>query len=141
MLHHASDLLPHNSKLSPVFTTASGPLQALWLIATRTPSHRLDLRKRAIGLMQDCPRREGFWDGSVASSLITEVMRLEQESAQEELGLSEDPGYDLIVPEDLRIVNVALSYDTDDDRKAKINYKSRRDLALRTPGRIQMVAW
>jgi hypothetical protein len=91
--------------------------------------------------MRDCPRREGFWDGSVASSLITEVMRLEQESAQEELGLSENPGYDLIVPEDLRIVNVALSYDTDDDRKAKINYKSRRDLALRTPGRIQMVSW
>jgi len=141
MLDLASKLLPNNPKLPPVFTTASGPLQALWLIATRAPSDRLDLRKRAAALMRSCPRREGFWDGSVASSLIDQVMKIEQESTREEFGLSEDPGYDLIVPEDLRIINVALSYDEEDDRKAQINFRSGRDMAQRTPGRDTMVTW
>ncbi|KAF2031604.1 hypothetical protein EK21DRAFT_62816 [Setomelanomma holmii] len=141
MLDLATQLLPHNSSLSPVFTTSMGPLSALWLIATRAPSSCTALRKRAVRLMLSYPRREGFWDGLVAGQIAQEVLKLEQESAQEELGLSTMPSRDLIVPDDLRIVVVALKYDEEDDRRADVTYRSARELAAGESGKVQYLAW
>jgi hypothetical protein len=141
MLDLAEQLLPHNSSLSPVFTTSMGPLSVLWLVATRAPSSCTTLRKRAVRLMLSYPRREGFWDGLVAGQIAQECLRLEQESAQEELGLSAMPTRDLIVPEDLRIVIVALKYDEEDNRRAKVTYRSARDMAAGAPGSVQYLAW
>jgi hypothetical protein len=77
----------------------------------------------------------------VAGQIAQECLRLEQESAQEELGLSAMPTRDLIVPEDLRIVIVALKYDEEDNRRAKVTYRSARDMAAGAPGSVQYLAW
>jgi hypothetical protein len=141
MLGLAENLLPDSFLLPPVYTTTSGPLQALWLIATRAPTDCLNVRKRAVELMGSYARREGFWDGLVAWKLAQEVLRLEQESAWKELGFSATPDYDLIVPADLRIVAVSLAYDEENERRASVGYKSVRDMAEGTPGRAQTVVW
>jgi hypothetical protein len=141
MLDLATRLLPHSSSLLPVFTTSMGPLAALWIIATRAPSVCTEIRKRAVRVMLSYPRREGFWDGMVAGQIAQEVLKLEQESAQEELGLWDVPSRDLIVPDDLRIVVVALKYDEGDNRKASVEHRSARDMALGRRGRMQYLTW
>jgi hypothetical protein len=141
LLDLATQLLPHSSSLSPVFTTSSGPLQALWLIASRAPSQCLALRRRAVELMLSYPRREGFWDGLVAGQIAQEVLRLEQESAQREMGMSLMPIHDVVVPAELRIIVVALVYDEQDDRKARVEYKNAQEVARGVPGQVQHLAW
>jgi hypothetical protein len=141
MLDLATRLLPHNSSLSPVFTTSMGPCAALWLIASRAPSSCQAIRKRAVRVMLSYPRREGFWDGLVAGQIAQELLRLEQESTQEELGLMTCPNRDLIVPNDLRIVVVKLKYDPVDNRRATVEFRSARDMAMDRPGREQLVSW
>jgi hypothetical protein len=141
MLDLATRLLPHSSSLLPVFTTSMGPLAALWIIATRAPSECTDIRKRAVRVMLSYPRREGFWDGMVAGQVAQEVLRLEQESARRELGLTATLGCDLIVPDDLRIVVVSLKYNQDDNRSATVEHRSFRDMALNRRGSMQYLAW
>jgi hypothetical protein len=141
MLDLSTRLLPHSSSLLPVFTTSMGPLAALWIIATRAPSECTEIRKRAVRVMLSYPRREGFWDGMVAGQVAQEVLRIEQESTQRELGLTATLGRDLIVPNDLRIVVVALKYDQDDNRSATVEHRSARDMALNRRGIIQYLAW
>lgn len=141
VLDLATKLLPHSSSLSPVFTTSSGPLQALWLVASRAPSECLALRRHAVELMLSNPRREGFWDGLVAGQIAQEVLRLEQKSAQIEAGVWTEPGQDMIVPADLRIVSTALTYDEEGDRKARVEYRTVRDMADGVRGRVQYVTW
>jgi hypothetical protein len=141
MLDLATRLLPHSSSMLPVFTTSMGPVAALWIIATRAPSECTTIRKRAVRVMLSYPRREGFWDGMVAGQVAQEVLRLEQESTQEELGLMAAPTRDLIVPDDLRIVIVALKYDENDNRRASVQHRSVRDVKMNRPGRMQYLAW
>jgi hypothetical protein len=141
MLDLATRLLPHSSSLLPVFTTSMGPLSALWIIATRAPSVCTEIRKRAVRVMLSYPRREGFWDGMVAGQVAQEVLKLEQESAREELGGAGMEGRDLIVPDDLRIVVVALKYDEVDNRRASVEHRSKRDMALDRRGRMQYLTW
>lgn len=141
MLDLATQLLPHNSSLSPVFTTSMGPCAALWLIASRAPSSCQAIRKRAVRVMLSYPRREGFWDGLVAGQIAQELLRLEQESTQEELGLMTSPNRDLIVPNDLRIVVVKLKYDQVDNRRATVEFRSARDMATDTPGKTHFLSW
>jgi hypothetical protein len=118
-----------------------GPCAALWLIASRAPSSCQAIRKRAVRVMLSYPRREGFWDGLVAGQIAQELLRLEQESTQEELGLMTCPNRDLIVPNDLRIVVVKLKYDPVDNRRATVEFRSARDMAMDRPGRAQLVSW
>jgi hypothetical protein len=141
MLDLAMQLLPLTSTLAPIFTTSIGPLSALWLTAMRAPSHCVALRKRAVELMLSYPRREGFWDGLLAGQIARKMLNIEQESAQEELGLSAVPTRELIVPEDLRVVAVAISYDDEDDRKARIEFSTARNLAMGEAGRGQWLQW
>lgn len=91
--------------------------------------------------MLSYPRREGFWDGLVAGQLAQEVLRLEQEATQQELGLLDMPTRDLVVPDDLRIVVVSLMYDTDDDRKATVEFKNKRNMDRKEGGKVQRLAW
>lgn len=141
MLDLATQLLNHGSHLAPVFTTSMGPLSALWVVATRAPAECPALRKRAVRLMLSYPRREGFWDGLLAGQIAQEILRLEQEATQEELGLFSMPTRDLIVPDDLRIVICAISYDEVNDRKAMVEYSNSRDMAVGRPGSIQWLHW
>jgi hypothetical protein len=141
MLDLATRLLPNSELHPPVFTTTMGPLAALWMVVTRAPSSCIDIRRRAVELMLSHPRREGFWDGLMAGKMAQEVLRIEQQSTQEELGFSVMSNRDLIVPDDLRIVVVELSYDEKDERKAKVAYRSGRDMALNIPGNVQHLTW
>lgn len=146
VLHLAEQLLPGTqaqSHLTPVFTTSSiGPLAALWLVACRAPSSCDFLRKRAVQLMLSYPRREGLWDSMVAGHLAQEVLRMEQESVQAELGLmSGGAARELIVPEDLRIVTVALTYDDEDDRRARVQFRNLREMIRGEEGRFQVIEW
>jgi hypothetical protein len=118
-----------------------GPLAALWIIATRAPSECMDIRKRAVRVMLSYPRREGFWDGMLAGQVGQEVLRLEQESARRELGLTAASTGDLIVPKELRIVVVLLRYNQDDHRSATVEHRSVRDMALNRRGSMQYLAW
>ncbi|KAH7411903.1 hypothetical protein DE146DRAFT_641698 [Phaeosphaeria sp. MPI-PUGE-AT-0046c] len=141
MLDLATQLLPHNSSLAPVFTTCMGPLSALWLIATRAPSECTAMRKRAVRLMLSSPRREGFWDSMVGGQIAAGVLKWEQETTQAELGLGTCPSRDLVVPDDLRIAAVMLAYDENDDRKATVEFQNARDLAMGRRGKMQIVVW
>lgn len=137
----ATRLLPVSSTGAPVFTTTIGPLSALWLVAMRAPSSCGALRKRAIKLMLSHPRRESFWDGMVAGHVAQEALRLEQENTQAEVGLSSTSPRDLIIPDNLRTVIVAVSYPEDDDRKAKVEYINARELKAGRPGTITWINW
>jgi hypothetical protein len=143
MLDLASQLLPSDSSasLSPVYTTSTGPLSALWLIASRAPSSCVALRKRAVDLMLNYPRREGFWDGLLAGQIAQTILRLEQESAREELGLDTMPAYDLLVPDHLRILIIALKYDEQNDRRATVEYRTIREVDMNQPGKVQLLRW
>lgn len=141
MLELAIQLLHTASSLSPVFTTCMGPLAALWLIATRAPSTCTAMRKRAVRLMLSAPRREGFWDSMVGGQIAAEVLKWEQESTRAELGLESNPGKDLVVPDDLRVAAVALTYDDQDERKATVEFMSPRDMALGMKGKTQVIMW
>ncbi|KAF2128765.1 hypothetical protein P153DRAFT_291832 [Dothidotthia symphoricarpi CBS 119687] len=141
MMALITHLLPDPSDLTPVFTTAVGPLAALWLVATSAPSTCIALRRRAVALMLSYPRREGYWDGLVAGQIAREVLRLEQESTRAELGLPYMEDVDLVVPDHLRIVVVALSYSKDDDRKAKVEFRNARAMMAGEPGTVQQLSW
>ncbi len=137
----ATRLLPITPSVTPIFTTSIGPISALWLVALRAPSHCADLRKRAVRIMLSHPRREGFWDGMVAGQVAQEALRLEQINTQAELGLPFTPDQDLLVPDDLRTMIVAVQYADQDDRKAMVEFSNSRDLAVGCPGSVQWLAW
>ncbi|KAL6708345.1 hypothetical protein ACN47E_003269 [Coniothyrium glycines] len=141
MFELATRLLPISSSAAPVFTTTIGPIAALWLVAIKAPSTCAALRKRAVKLMLSHPRREGFWDGMVAGQLAQEALKLEEESMQAEFGLLDISDCDLVIPDDLRIGVVRISYDGVDDRKARVEFCNSRDVAAGTPGRIRTVSW
>ncbi|KAF1844745.1 uncharacterized protein K460DRAFT_97860 [Cucurbitaria berberidis CBS 394.84] len=141
MFELATRLLPLSSSSSPVFTTTMGALSALWLVAFRAPSTCATLRKRAVTLMLSHPRREGFWDAMVAGRVAQEALRLEQESTQAELGFSFNPTQDVIVPDDLRMIAVAVSYVDDNKRRARVEYVNSRDLKAGNPGWVRWINW
>jgi len=139
----ATKLLPTSNTPAPVFTTTMGPTAALWLVAIRAPGPCQALRKRAMKLMLDHPRREGFWDGMIAGRIAQEALRLEQERTRARLGLKEDdePLGDLEVPDDIRIVAFFISHPDDDDRMAKVELSNAKELEARTPGAVRWLSW
>jgi hypothetical protein len=141
MLDFARQLLAGNASQSPVFTTTMGPLAALWMIVTRAPSSCLALRKHAVQLLLSHPRREGFWDGLIAGQMAQEVLRIEQESTRAELGFAVMAGRELVVPDDLRIVVVELTYDEVEDRKARVAYRTAQDMVSHLPGKVGCLTW
>ncbi|KAF1966365.1 hypothetical protein BU23DRAFT_518131 [Bimuria novae-zelandiae CBS 107.79] len=72
----------------PVFSSNSGLLSALWLVVTKSRSSTL--RRRAMALMLDFPRREGIWDGVVAGRVAWEILRLEETAVDGVLGVNPD---------------------------------------------------
>lgn len=141
MFELAAKLLPVSTATTPVFTTSVGPISALFLIAMRAPSTCATLRRRAVSLMLNKPRREGFWDGMVAGQIAQQLLDLEQESTHAELGLTPLDNCDLIVPDDLRMVAVAISHPKDTDRQAKAVFSNTRDLDEGRPGVVRWISW
>ncbi|KAE8834314.1 hypothetical protein PTNB73_08217 [Pyrenophora teres f. teres] len=139
----ATKLLPIATSPAPVFTTTMGPIAALWLVAIRAPGPCQTLRRRAMKLMLNHPRREGFWDGMIAGRIAREGLQLEQERVRAKLGLKEhdEPLGDLEVPDEERIVAFYISHPDDDDRKAKVELSNQRDMAVGIPGAVRWLSW
>ncbi|RMZ67118.1 C6 zinc finger domain [Pyrenophora seminiperda CCB06] len=139
----ATKLLPTSASPAPVFTTTMGPTSALWLVAIRAPGECQTLRRRAMNLMLNHPRREGFWDGMIAGRIAQLALSLEQERVRASLGLREDDESlgDLEVPDDIRIVAFFLTHPDDDDRKAKVEMSNRGDMAVGVPGAVRWLTW
>jgi hypothetical protein len=138
----AAKLLPLSGLQTPIFQAPLGPISALWLVAVRAPSSCQALRKRAMRLMLNHPRREGFWDGMLAGQIAEEALRLEQERARAELGLLDhDLNRDLEVPDHLRIIAFYMTHPEDSDRTVKVEFSDARDLAIGIPGSVRWVSW
>ncbi|KAF2014609.1 hypothetical protein BU24DRAFT_217625 [Aaosphaeria arxii CBS 175.79] len=61
---------------NPVFSSGTRVLCALWMISCRAGD--MELRRKAIAMMLDCPRREGVWDSVIAGRIAWETMRFEE---------------------------------------------------------------
>lgn len=72
----------------PVFSSNTGLLSTLWLVVSKSTSSTL--RRRAVALMLDFPRREGIWDGVVAGRVAWEILRLEETAVDGVLGANPD---------------------------------------------------
>jgi hypothetical protein len=72
----------------PVFSSNTGLLSALWLVVSK--SKLSALRRRAVALMLDFPRREGIWDGVIAGRVAWEILRLEETAVDGVLGVNPD---------------------------------------------------
>jgi hypothetical protein len=123
-----------SSSKRPVFSFTFGILATLWWVAQAAPSPTL--RRKAIMMMMDHPRREGLWDGPVAGRVAWEAVKLEMESVKEELGELKD-GED--VPDYLRIKNIDIEYIG--TTGAKIIYKNARDTAAGEGGWVRYMTW
>lgn len=60
----------------PVFSAGSGLLTALWLVTSRARDPVV--RRTAIAMLVDFPRREGVWDSVLAGRIAWEAMLLEE---------------------------------------------------------------
>lgn len=81
--------------------------------------------------MQKHPRREGLFDGLLASRIGKMAWDLEQDAARKALGLhggSADNSEDLVVPEHLRIVFMDVVYPEEVEGKARVKLASAMDL-------------
>lgn len=141
MFELATALLPASASTAPVFTATVGPSAALWLVAMRAPSSCTDMRRRAVNLMLSHPRREGYWDGMVAGQMAQEALEIEQESVRQDLGISTIPFHDLPVPDELRVLIVAIAYSEHDARAGMVNYVNARDMNAGRPGIARWVTW
>ena len=91
----------------PIFSLSTGVLATLWWTAQQTSS--LTLRRKAISMMMEQPRREGFWDGPIAGKLALQVFELEQQGIQYRDEFGEGPEHwPEDVPEPLRLMRYPM---------------------------------
>ncbi|PSN59960.1 hypothetical protein BS50DRAFT_640402 [Corynespora cassiicola Philippines] len=78
--------IPSHSR--PIFSMGSGLLSALWMVTSRAKSSAL--RRRAIAMLLDYPRREGIWDSVLAGRIAWEVLVLEETAEDGVPGMHKD---------------------------------------------------
>ncbi|EED18556.1 conserved hypothetical protein [Talaromyces stipitatus ATCC 10500] len=70
--------VPNNRKLEhPIFVLGSTVVEPLFLAATRC--REPILRRQALQLLRQCPRREGICEGMMAVRIVQEVIEVEEE--------------------------------------------------------------
>lgn len=87
MLGHCEFLADQDRATSPsrpLCSSGLGYVMPLHTIAARCRNPRL--RKRALHLLLDCPRRDGLWDGSVAGKIVSHTVQMEEQAAGSESG-------------------------------------------------------
>jgi hypothetical protein len=130
------------SATKPTYSSSFGPIVGLWLIAMHATDH--DLRMKAIHLMKNHPRREGFWDGPQAGIIAHQAMILEEENAKKELDNSEPDslfvdGSSSVVPAQPRVEEVGIEYTG--LREARITFRTASQIAGGKPGWLRRFAW
>lgn len=126
----------------PVFMSTFGVVVALWIVATRAPDY--DMRRKAINILLEHPRREGVWDGPLAGKIALETLVLEEESTRQQLGLvCSDPPFMIThasqVPTDLWIRAVNLNYTG--LREARVEYRNLGNMRNNEPGWVRHITW
>lgn len=137
-LEHISNMeIPSYSR--PVFSSFSGLLSALWLVTSRANSSAI--RRRAIALLLDFPRREGVWDSVLAGRVAWESLMLEETALEGELGARQgrlEPRSHYI-PDCNKVRAVEIIYVG--PRVAQIEFRSVRQYEAGQPGVIRYIAW
>lgn len=80
------------------FSFDYGVVQPLYVVATRCRDPHI--RRDAISLLVDYPRREGTWDSAMAAMIATRIMNIEEDGAE--------MGY---IPESARLHIVSNKFD------------------------------
>jgi hypothetical protein len=87
MLAHCEFLVDQDRETSPsrpLCSSGLGYVMPLHTIAARCRNR--GLRKRALHLLLDCPRRDGLWDGSVVGKIVSHTVQMEEDAAGSESG-------------------------------------------------------
>jgi hypothetical protein len=140
----AASKVPFSRKTThrPVFMSTLGVVVALYIVATRAPEY--DMRRKAINILLEYPRREGMWDGPLAGKIALETLVLEEESTRQQLGLVySDPPFMIThasqVPTDLWIRTVNIKYTG--LREARVEYRNLGNMRENEPGWVRHISW
>ncbi|KAF2677408.1 hypothetical protein K458DRAFT_423901 [Lentithecium fluviatile CBS 122367] len=123
----------------PVFSSCSGLLSALWLVASRANS--AVLRRRAIALMLDFPRREGVWDSVVAGRVAWESLTLEETALEGELGVRRGrlDARSEYIPEANKVRSIEIRYVA--TRVMEAEFQSVKQAEAGQVGVKKLIAW
>lgn len=122
----------------PVFSSNSGLLSALWLVVSKAQSSTL--RRRAIALMLDFPRREGIWDGVVAGRVAWEILRLEETAVDGVLGADPDAQAE-IIPDCNKVRDCSINYVAPRVMEVEFRSMSQWNAGPAAHGIKRLLAW
>lgn len=146
--YHAScPNTPRPPPQRPVFSFGFGVVTCLYLVASR--SRHPTLRRKAIALLLNYPRREGIWDSVLAGRIAWEVMILEESAV---LDFAESRGFEesdggwkaelkcaADIPDDFRIRDVCITYTG--LRSAEVELRSIREWKRGEVGVVRRIQW
>lgn len=115
----------------PVFTPGTEVCASLWTVSCRSRSYAL--RREAIALMRNYPRREGVWDSALAATIAEEAVNIEEAGAMAQYGTAE------VVPKELRTRSFAITYVS--LRSAWVEIKSMKQHHLGERGYSKYLQW
>jgi hypothetical protein len=102
----------------PSFSISLGVVMPLFLVASRC--RHPNLRREAIQLLMDHPRREGIWDSNLAGKIAARGMEIEEEGFRLQAQLDGNLESAWIIPESCRVTHFEIMYRA--DRKAEVIY-------------------
>ena len=128
-------------RAKPTFSAGSGLLTAMWLVTSRTRDPIL--RRRAIAMLLDYPRREGVWDSLLAGRIAWEAMILEESSEDVNSGLSGmklgEPLKSGYISDENKIRDISISYTG--LRIARVEYRSTPQYIKGEKGVVRTICW
>ncbi|KAF2867370.1 hypothetical protein BDV95DRAFT_582020 [Massariosphaeria phaeospora] len=125
----------------PVFSSNSGLLSGLWLVACMAidPAQR----RRSIAMLLNYPRREGVWDSVLAGRIAWEQMVLEEAAAlgeyEEDVKPFEEEKKSIHISEKHKIRAIDIRYT--DTRVATIKFQTLDEYKAGDAGRVTQIAW
>ncbi|KAF2469330.1 uncharacterized protein BDR25DRAFT_48249 [Lindgomyces ingoldianus] len=126
----------------PVFSSGSKLLSGLWLASTR--SRNPTMRRKAIGLMLEYPRREGVWDSILAGRIAWELNMFEESALNGDLcEFPEQSARNFPqtsnIPECNRVRDVLITYTG--LRRADVEFRSKKQYEEGERGILRRFAW
>lgn len=136
MLRHCEVLVQRQQEQEvstgqPSCSSGLGYVMPLHMVAARCRNPRL--RRRAVQLLLNCPRREGIWDAQLAGRIVSQTIEMEEQA----MGLSPDGGDN--VPADRRIREVKLDFQG--ERTAAVRFVTVGDWKQGRLGSQRLIEW